>query len=194
MLIDVILLHLASALSDAKEAVSIVPEYAILKTAFDEKRFFGGVVDYLVTKLPSTYTRETAVLFSECSVLLFISGQILTHPIQTLGRPDIKQIGTSNIFEAKNFVEMHQYSSQVVLAAAAMCRQTKHVFVLALTTLSYSFFSVCYSFLSPAENAREVQLPTVERGCFSPIASLRSVAPTPSLRQLSSARTLRVSH
>lgn len=59
MLIDVILLHLASALSNAKEAVSIVPEYAILKTAFDEKRFFGGVVDYLVTKLPSTYTRET---------------------------------------------------------------------------------------------------------------------------------------
>ncbi|EIM87874.1 uncharacterized protein STEHIDRAFT_155237 [Stereum hirsutum FP-91666 SS1] len=93
MLIDVILLHLAAAVSDENEAVSIVPEYAILKTVFNEKHSFGGVVDYLVTKLPSAFTR-----------------QILGQPVATLNRPDLKHIGTSNVFEAKNLVEIHDYT------------------------------------------------------------------------------------
>lgn len=68
MLIDIILLHLAFTASNEDQDVSIVPEFSVLKTAFDEKRSFGRVLDYLITKLPSKYTRETAIFLLNCFV------------------------------------------------------------------------------------------------------------------------------
>jgi hypothetical protein len=46
-LINLILLHVASKMSDGQTNVYIIPEYPI---AFYDNRSFGGVVDFLVAK------------------------------------------------------------------------------------------------------------------------------------------------
>ena len=38
--------------------VNIIPEFPIAKTVFPGNRSFGGVVDFLLTKLPEKYTGE----------------------------------------------------------------------------------------------------------------------------------------
>lgn len=127
MLIDIILLHLASTASNEDQDVTIVPEFTVLKTPFNEKRFFGEVLDHLITKLPSKYTRETAIFLLNCFILSFLPALIISYPMQTLARPDLNQIGTLNIIEAKNLADIRARITQVVLAAAMTCRQRKYV-------------------------------------------------------------------
>lgn len=45
-------------MSDGQTDVNIIPEYPIATTAFYDNRSFGGVVDFLVAKLPARYTRK----------------------------------------------------------------------------------------------------------------------------------------
>lgn len=55
------------------------------------------------------------------------SEQILDDPLGMLNRPDIARIGSSNIFEARTLDSLLSSVPQVILAAAAACRQTKYV-------------------------------------------------------------------
>ena len=45
-------------MSDGHTDVNMIPEYPIPKTIFAGNRSFGGVVDFLMTKLPGRYTRK----------------------------------------------------------------------------------------------------------------------------------------
>ncbi|KDQ49265.1 hypothetical protein JAAARDRAFT_212279, partial [Jaapia argillacea MUCL 33604] len=108
MLINVILLRVASVDSNEEMAVSIVPEYPIHETALNPGHSLVGVVDYLLTRLPTKFTR-----------------QVLDYPQMTLARADIKQIGTSNIFEAKNLLAIKHGVPQAALTAATWCERTK---------------------------------------------------------------------
>jgi hypothetical protein len=56
-LINMILLCVV-AMSTDKMDVNIIPEFLIAKTIFSGSHSFGGVVDLLLTKLPSRYTRK----------------------------------------------------------------------------------------------------------------------------------------
>ncbi|KIM71160.1 hypothetical protein PILCRDRAFT_830519 [Piloderma croceum F 1598] len=80
-----ILLRVVSAMSMDKMDVNIIPEFPIAKTTFSGSHSFGGVVDLLLTKLPSQYTRY-----------------LLLDPTSALGNPEaIDGPTTSNFFEAK---------------------------------------------------------------------------------------------
>jgi hypothetical protein len=59
VLINLLLLRVASAMSDANTDVNIIPEYPIAKTVLAENRSFGGVVDFLMAKLPARYTGKS---------------------------------------------------------------------------------------------------------------------------------------
>jgi hypothetical protein len=56
VLINLILLRVASTMSTNHMDVNIIPEFPITKTVFPGNRSFGGVVDFLLTKLPEKYT------------------------------------------------------------------------------------------------------------------------------------------
>ena len=56
--INLILLHVASTMSTNQMDVNIIPEFPITKTVFPGNHSFGGVVDFLLTKLPERYTGE----------------------------------------------------------------------------------------------------------------------------------------
>ena len=58
ILINLILLRVVSAMSTEEMDVNLIPEFPIPKTMFPGSVSFGGVVDLLLTKLPSRYTRE----------------------------------------------------------------------------------------------------------------------------------------
>jgi hypothetical protein len=45
-------------MSTGQMDVNIIPEYPIANTVFPGNRSFGGVVDFLLTKLPRQYTRR----------------------------------------------------------------------------------------------------------------------------------------
>jgi len=106
VLINLILLRVASAMSTDQMDVNIIPEYPIAKTLFPGNRSFGGVVDFLLTKLPGRYTRY-----------------LLGDPTTALGNPDtIKGPVTSNIFEAKRD-NVRAAIPQAVMAAASHCKQ-----------------------------------------------------------------------
>ncbi|KAF9064600.1 hypothetical protein BDP27DRAFT_1450682 [Rhodocollybia butyracea] len=108
MLTDLVLLHLASTHSDETEAVTVIPDYTVMKTktTFDGIHSYGGVMDYLVAKYPKEY-----------------SNAMLCDPISILERESITEKRQSNIFEAKNLASMRDNIAQVVLAAAATCQQ-----------------------------------------------------------------------
>ena len=57
-MINLILLRVALMMSDGQMDVDIIPEYPIATTTFYDNRSFGGVVDFLVAKLPARYTRK----------------------------------------------------------------------------------------------------------------------------------------
>jgi hypothetical protein len=58
VLINLILLRIASTMSDGQTDVDIIPEYPIATTTFYDNHSFAGVVDFLVAKLPARYTRK----------------------------------------------------------------------------------------------------------------------------------------
>ena len=53
-----ILLRVVSAMTTDEVDVNIVPEFPIAKATFSGSLSFGGLVDLLLTKLPSRFTRE----------------------------------------------------------------------------------------------------------------------------------------
>jgi hypothetical protein len=56
VLINLILLRVASTMSTNHVDVNIIPEFPIEKTVFPGNRSFGGVVDFLLMQLPDKYT------------------------------------------------------------------------------------------------------------------------------------------
>jgi hypothetical protein len=106
VLINLILLRVASIMSDGQTDVDIIPEYPIATTTFYDNRSFGGVVDFLVAKLPARYTQF-----------------LLGDPANALANPaGIKGPVTSNIFEAKRN-NVRAAMGQAVIAAASHCKQ-----------------------------------------------------------------------
>lgn len=61
ILINMILLRVVSAMSTDETDVNIIPEFPIAKATFPSNFSFGGVVDLLLTKLPSRFTREITI-------------------------------------------------------------------------------------------------------------------------------------
>jgi len=53
-----LLLRVASTMSDENTDVNIIPEFPITKTVLAENRSFGGVVDFLMAKLPARYSSK----------------------------------------------------------------------------------------------------------------------------------------
>ena len=53
-----LLLRVASTMSDENTDVNIIPEFPIAKTVLAENRSFGGVVDFLMAKLPARYSSK----------------------------------------------------------------------------------------------------------------------------------------
>jgi len=106
VLINLILLRVASTMSTNHMDVNIIPEFPIAKTVFPGNRSFGGVVDFLLTKLPEKYTEF-----------------LLADPTGILANTDeIKGTLTSNIFEAKRN-NVRAALPQAVIAAASHCKQ-----------------------------------------------------------------------
>jgi len=88
--------------------VNIIPEFPIVKTSFPGNRTFGGVVDFLLTKLPGRYTSF-----------------LLKNPMLALANLDlIKGPGplTSTIFEAKRD-NVEAAVPQAVMATASHCKR-----------------------------------------------------------------------
>ncbi|KAG1768005.1 hypothetical protein EV702DRAFT_1012802 [Suillus placidus] len=104
ILINTLLLRVVSVCP----GVNIIPEFPIPKTTFNPesgKCSFSGVVDFLVTKIPTQYTEF-----------------LLSDPSLTLGRPgNIKESIMSNIFEAKRD-NVWAGLSQATIAAASYCQ------------------------------------------------------------------------
>jgi len=106
ILINVILLRVVSAMSTDEVDVNIIPEFPISKTTFPSNLSFGGVVDLLLTKLPSRFTRY-----------------LLLDPTSALGNPEaIDGPMTSNFFEAKRD-NVRAAIPQAVMAVASHCTQ-----------------------------------------------------------------------
>ena len=61
ILINIILLHVLSLMSMDETDVDIIPEFPIMKTTFLSNLSFVGVVNLLLTKLPSWFTCEIMV-------------------------------------------------------------------------------------------------------------------------------------
>ncbi|KAG1848115.1 hypothetical protein F4604DRAFT_1935540 [Suillus subluteus] len=104
ILINILLLRVVSVCP----GVNIIPEFPIPKTTFNPesgKCSFSGVVDFLVTKIPTQYTAF-----------------LLSNPSVALGRPgNIKESIMSNIFEAKRD-NVWAGLSQATVAAASYCQ------------------------------------------------------------------------
>ncbi|KAF8625759.1 hypothetical protein AX15_005212 [Amanita polypyramis BW_CC] len=106
VLINLILLRVASIMSIDHMDINIIPEFPIAKTVFPGNRSFRGVVDFLLTKLPEKYSQF-----------------LLADPTGMLANPDeIKGAITSNIFEAKRD-NVRAALPQAIIAAASHCKQ-----------------------------------------------------------------------
>ncbi|KIL64141.1 hypothetical protein M378DRAFT_637639 [Amanita muscaria Koide BX008] len=108
-LINMVLLRVASVMSFADTSVNIIPEFPIPRTTFTTQDSgnlsFSGIVDFLVTRLPSRY-----------------SMYLLRDPTTALANPQsIKGPLTSIIFEAKR-ENVRAALPRAVTAAAAYCR------------------------------------------------------------------------
>lgn len=106
VLINLILLRVASTMSTNHTDVNIIPEFPITKTIFPGNHSFSGVVDFLLAKLPEKYTKF-----------------LLADPTGILANTDeIKRTVTSNIFVAKRD-NVRVALPQAVIATASHCKQ-----------------------------------------------------------------------
>ncbi|TBU53228.1 hypothetical protein BD310DRAFT_938473, partial [Dichomitus squalens] len=107
ILTDIILLRLATVLSNDVERMYILTEYPIRSVKLHEKRSFGGIVDYILAKYPTkSHTR------------------ILRTPMDALDDATFRKLGSVNIFEAKTFQQLENGVPQCILAMASWCRQS----------------------------------------------------------------------
>ncbi|KAG2118706.1 uncharacterized protein F5147DRAFT_832565 [Suillus discolor] len=108
ILINTLLLRVVSVMCPDTATVNIIPEFPIPSTIFNQgsaRRSFSGIVDFLVTKLPTPYT-----------------GFLLTNPTKTLVDLGNTQEPTSpNIFEAKRD-RVREGLPQATIAAASYCQ------------------------------------------------------------------------
>ena len=69
VLINLILLRIASIMSVDQMDVNIVPEFPIAKTVFPGNHSFDGVINFLLAKLPERYSRAGCNCRSGCRLL-----------------------------------------------------------------------------------------------------------------------------
>ena len=133
MLIDVILLRLASVLSSDVDDMTIVPGWNALNTG---RPSLEGVIDYLVARRPSKYSGMCTIRLVTFRPQVFLlppdvtnspAGLILSEPVGALSRPDLVHAGSNSIFEARTFSELSSGLTQAVLAVASSCRETEYV-------------------------------------------------------------------
>ncbi|KAF7760588.1 hypothetical protein Agabi119p4_11264 [Agaricus bisporus var. burnettii] len=106
VLINLILLRVASAMSTDQMDVNIIPEYPIFRALSPNHHSFDGVVDFLLTKLPGRYTPF-----------------LLGDPTIALSNPNaIKGPTSSTIFEAKR-ENVRVAIPRAVKATASYCKQ-----------------------------------------------------------------------
>jgi hypothetical protein len=111
VLINMILLHLASTMQSDQSQVNIIPEFPIPKTTFDTDdggQSFSGVVDFLLATVPPKYSRF-----------------LLDNPVGALANPDaISGSLTPTIIEAKKD-KLFLAIPQATIAVASYCKQHK---------------------------------------------------------------------
>jgi hypothetical protein len=129
-----ILLRVVSTMSNSETSVNIIPEFSMPKTSIGSPdHSFGGVVDFLLTKLPTRYTGEP--LKDSNSILLYDDVDVpnadflLGDPSTALANPDhISGPMTSNIFEAKRD-NVRNALPQAIIAAAVYCKNNRFILV-----------------------------------------------------------------
>ena len=149
VLINLILLRVASSMSIHQIDVNIIPEFPISKTVFHGNLSFGGVVDFLLTKLPEKYTRKRNSSYLRTRGCNSPHSEfLLADPTGILANPEeIKGTVSSNIFEAKRD-NVRSALPQAVIAAASHCKQHQYEFLF-LACSSYNSI-VCAKFISYA--------------------------------------------
>ena len=127
VLINMILLCVASTMSNGQTDINVILEYPIATTTFSNNHSFGGVINFLVAKLPACYTCYTCK-YNICPLLgilnhFYLLAFLLGDPANTLANPDgIKGPITSNIFEVK-WDNVQAAIGQAVIVAASHCKQ-----------------------------------------------------------------------
>lgn len=75
ILINMMLLRLASAMQNEKIQLNIIPEFPIPKTTFETdsgEQTFSGVVDFLLARIPPKYSRkQTTCVLPSMSLQFF---------------------------------------------------------------------------------------------------------------------------
>jgi len=109
ILINMILLRLASAMQNEKIQLNIIPEFPIPKTTFETdsgEQTFSGVVDFLLARIPPKYSRF-----------------LLDNPVGALANPDDATWSlTPTIIEAKRD-KLTLAVPQATVAVASYCKQ-----------------------------------------------------------------------
>ena len=143
ILINVILLRVVSAMSTDETDVNIIPEFPITKTTFPSNLSFDGMVDLLLTKLPSRFTREITIFSYDLAISHYFSGYLLLDPTSALGNPEaIDEPMTTSIFEAKRD-NAGAAISQAVMAVASHCTQQGYAHMRGCTTSDEQWIFFC---------------------------------------------------
>ncbi|THH16065.1 hypothetical protein EW146_g4526 [Bondarzewia mesenterica] len=128
ILINMVLLRVASVMSVGQIAVNIIPEFAIPETTSTQdsgNHSFSDVVDFLVTKLSSRYTGKSTFYLTWLSRSKFKSPSeyLLGDPTTAVTNPQfIEGPLMSSIFEAKRD-NVRAALPQAVLTTASYCKQ-----------------------------------------------------------------------
>ncbi|KAF8804939.1 hypothetical protein BYT27DRAFT_7258695 [Phlegmacium glaucopus] len=104
ILINMILLRVVSAMSTDETDMNIIPEFPIAKTTFPSNLSSRGVVDLLLTKLPSRFARE--IMIFSCDLAGFLT---FSQAISFSTRPKRDNVRAA--------------IPQAVMAAASHCMQ-----------------------------------------------------------------------
>jgi hypothetical protein len=119
--------------------VNIIPEFLIAKTAFPGNRSFGGVVDFLLTKLPEKYTGRGWNCLSGCGVLTSFLQNFYSLILRgySVIRTKSRESSHQTYFLAKRD-NVRAALPQAVIAAASHCKQHKYLsFLLMSITLQF---------------------------------------------------------
>jgi len=122
------LLRVASVASTQKDRLLLIPEYLIPATSVTPTGPYGGVVGYYLTKYPTEYSRKLRL--SNSAQVKTIPGMpgigsILRQPVATLAGPDIKDVGSCRLFEAKNLAQMERVLPKIIMAMATQSKLNK---------------------------------------------------------------------
>ena len=128
-MVNAILLHIVSNISDAEVDVGIIPEFRMESTRFEyAATSYGGVVDFLIVKgPPATISKLLNSDFTNTYLLMssLAAEFLLVGPQLAFTNPHMVEHVSSNIYEAKRGDGLRDAVPQATMASASYCRQHK---------------------------------------------------------------------